>query len=305
MPLTSLQSLASSRPTNPIHVRRLSNPSRNMASTVTSDLIFFAPPPDGSRPYTLINVDANTGRNANWLPEHHDVQIENIRGQEHSVTLDAAGFQFFNGAPGRDIDFSDDAAVKDKYYTECIELVKSLTGASRIVPFDHTVRRRRPGELDDAPSKRQPVPQVHVDQTPQSAVARVHRHLPAADAPALLARRFQILNLWRPLTHPALDWPLALCDWRSVDPARDVVPVTLRYPDSEGETFGVRHSRAYRWKYVRGMRPDEFVLIKCYDSQDDGKTSVFTPHTAFSDPTTPPGAPYRESVELRLLVFYD
>jgi len=276
------------------------------SSTVQADLIYFSAPPDGSRPYTFVNADPATGkRNNNWLPEHHDVQIENIRGKTDSVTLDSAGFQFFTGAPGRDVDFFDEAAVQDKYYAASIEAVKKITGATRVVPFDHTIRRRRPGEVDDSPEKRQPVPQVHVDQTPSSAVARVHRHLPAEDAPQLLKRRFQIVNLWRPLEHPAWDWPLALCDGRSVDFKHDVVPVTLRYPDREGETYGVKYSPEHKWKYLRGMQPDEFVLIKCFDSRDDGKTARFTPHTAFSDPSTPKDAPLRESIELRLLVFYD
>ena len=174
------------------------------------------------------------------------------------------------------------------------------------------------------------MPQVHIDQTKDSSIARVHRHLPAADVPQLLQNRFQIINLWRPIHHVALDWPLALCDYRTVDRAHDLVPTTLKYPDRDGETFSVKYNAANRWKYVRGMEPDEFVLIKwcvrvrgddtrggalihsssfllpcSFDSQDDGKTAVFTPHTAFEDPTTPKDAPLRESIELRLLVFYD
>ena len=42
-----------------------------------------------------------------------------------------------------------------------------------------------------------------------------------------------------------------------------------------------------------------------YDSRDDGETAVFTSHTAFEDSSIPEGAPLRESIELRLLVFYD
>ncbi|OSX62338.1 hypothetical protein POSPLADRAFT_1046699 [Postia placenta MAD-698-R-SB12] len=256
----------------------------------------------GSPPYTLINADA-AGRTGNWVPEPNDVEIHDVRGDEAAFTLDTAGFQFFAGAPDH-TSFTDDADIRAKYYSESIALLKLLTGARRVVPFDHTVRRRRPGERDDAPDRRQPVPQVHIDQTAASAAARMHRHLPPADVPALLRRRFQILNLWRPLGHPARDWPLALCDFRSVDRARDVVPITLRYPDHNGETYGVRFAPGHRWWYMRGMRPDEFVLIKCFDSQDDGQTAVFTPHTAFDDPTTPEGAPFRESVELRMLVIY-
>lgn len=87
--------------------------------------------------------------------------------------------------------------------------------------------------------------QVHVDQTTASAIARVHRHLPPSDAPELLKRRFQIVNLWRPISHAALDWPLALCDYTSIDPKKDLVPLALRYPDKEGETFGVRIHRTF------------------------------------------------------------
>lgn len=124
------------------------------------------------------------------------------------------------------------------------------------------IRRRRPGEPDSSPEKRQPVPQVHVDQTTASAIARVHRHLPAEDVPALLGRRFQIINLWRPIGRPAYDWPLALCDYRSVDPSTDLVPADLVYEDRKGETNNVRFNPNHRWKYVRGMTPDEFVVIK-------------------------------------------
>ena len=124
------------------------------------------------------------------------------------------------------------------------------------------IRRRRPGEKDDSPQKRQPVPVVHVDQTTASAIARVHRHLPSTDAPTLLERRFQIINLWRPISHAAIDHPLSLCDYRSVDTKNDLVPSTLKYPDRDGETFSVKHNPNHKWKYVRGMDTDEIVLIK-------------------------------------------
>lgn len=126
------------------------------------------------------------------------------------------------------------------------------------------IRRRRPGEIDDSPQKRQPVPQVHVDQTAASATARVHRHLPAEDAPELVKHRFQIINLWRPIHHAAWDWPLALCDYRSIDVKNDLVPVTLRYPDRDGETLGVKYNPNHKFKYLKGMEPGEFVLIKWY-----------------------------------------
>ena len=45
--------------------------------------------------------------------------------------------------------------------------------------------------------------------------------------------------------------------------------------------------------------------VGSFDSVQDGSVAVFTPHTGFEDPTTPKDAPFRESIELRALVFYD
>ena len=124
------------------------------------------------------------------------------------------------------------------------------------------IRRNRPGLADTGEDARGPVPQTHVDQTEKAAIARVHRHLPESDVPGLLKKRWQIINLWRPIHVPALEWPLAVCDYRSVDPEKDTLPVALIYPDSEGETYGILYNPDHKWKYVRGMTPEEVVLIK-------------------------------------------
>jgi hypothetical protein len=269
----------------------------------TASLRFSHPPGDGSRAFNNINADPDTGvRKSNVGHTDYPVTIENAR--ETGAKIDVHGFELFRGA-SKHTAFTDDDEIAKEYYPEAEQYIKQFTGASRVVTFDHTIRRRRPGVVDDSPSKRQPVPLVHVDQTTESSVARVHRHLPESDAPELLKKRFQIINLWRPINHPALDWPLALCDYRSVDVKKDTFPVALVYPDREGETMGIRYSPDYKFKYFHGMTPEEFVLIKCFDSVQDGSVSIFTPHTAFEDPNTPAGTPPRESIELRALVFYD
>lgn len=48
----------------------------------------------------------------------------------------------------------------------------------------------------------------------------------------------------------------------------------------------------------------EFISLSS-DSVTDGSVAVLTPHTSFADPTTPPDALPRQSIELRTLVFYD
>ena len=122
-------------------------------------------------------------------------------------------------------------------------------------------RRRRPGEID-SPGRRQPIAQVHIDQTAATSITKVHKYLPASDVPKLLEHRFQIINLWRPVAAPVVDWPLALCDFRSFDLEKDTFPVALIFPDRKGETVGLKYDENHKWKYLHAMTPEEIVLIK-------------------------------------------
>jgi hypothetical protein len=151
----------------------------------------------------------------------------------------------------------------------------------------------------DAP--RQPATYVHVDHTAKSGPQRV-RDLLGADAEELLRGRVQVINLWRPIRGPLRDAPLAVCDASTVA-AADLVPADLVYRDRLGETYSVTFNPAHRWFYAPVMRADEALLLKCCDTQTDGRAR-FMPHTSFIDPTTPPDAPPRESIELRTLVFH-
>ena len=109
------------------------------ADTVSTTLIYSVPPADGSKPYQNINASSTTGeRDRNYTRTQYQVQIENIRGKESSLSLDNSGFQFFrSGAKHKS--FANDEEIEREYYPESIELLKKLTGASRVVLFDHSV----------------------------------------------------------------------------------------------------------------------------------------------------------------------
>jgi hypothetical protein len=199
-------------------------------------------------------------------------------------------------------DFFSDEEVKAIYYPEAEQLLRDLTRADRVHVFDTTVRRRVPGAEDRvAVQPRQPVPRVHVDHTEKSGPQRVRDLLPG-EADSLLRGRVQIINLWRPIRGPLLDMPLAVCDAASVRPEQ-LIPSDLVYKDRVGETYSVTYDPGHRWYYVPEMTADEVLLLKCYDSNTESRAR-FAPHTAFADPTTPPGARPRESIELRALVFH-
>lgn len=91
-------------------------------------------------------------------------------------------------------------------------------------------------------------------------------HTPADVAEDLLKHRFQIINLWRPVNHAALDRPLAFCDYRSIDWDSDFTPTTIHFATRVGENFSVTYNPQHKWKYLRGMGTDEIALIKWYFS---------------------------------------
>ncbi|SDR26732.1 hypothetical protein SAMN05444161_2490 [Rhizobiales bacterium GAS191] len=238
---------------------------------------------------------------SNVVADTHIVQIRDARPIAPSLSLDREGFDLVREA-SKVGNFYDDDEVLSVYYPEAERLVRQATGANRVFVFDHTVRRRVPGAEDRRDGvSRQPVARVHVDHTEASGPQRVRDLLPD-EADKLLTGRLQIINLWRPIRGPLRDAPLAVCDARSVA-ARDLVASDLVYPNRTGETYAVRHNAAHRWFYVPAMETDEALLLKCYDSRTDGRAR-FAPHSAFTDPTTPPDAAPRESIEIRTLVFH-
>ncbi|WP_294534789.1 CmcJ/NvfI family oxidoreductase [uncultured Rhodoblastus sp.] len=228
------------------------------------------------------------------------VAIANARPVEERLSLNREGYAVVR-RPTAVRDFWDEAQTLALGHPEAAEIVKAATGAARVVVFDHTLRRRT-GVPDRSPgAPRQPVARVHVDQTVWSGPQRV-REIMGEQAEDLLSRRAAIVNVWRPIRHRARDWPLALADARSIDPA-DLLPCEHIFRHRRGETYGLAYNPAQRWQYIPDLDIDECILFKCWDS--DETVARFAPHSAFDDPTTPPGTPPRESIEFRTIAFFD
>jgi hypothetical protein len=258
--------------------------------------------PMSERPMNLAYDPPPGVPRSNGAPEPHLMTIYDSRPVADKLSLDVEGLAVVTHRSAVN-NFYDEDELRQVYYPEAERLLADVTGASRVVVFDHTIRRRVAGGIDRAPgTPRQPVTAVHNDYTVKSGPERV-RDLMGEEAEELLRRRFEIVNVWRPIRGPLRDAPLAICDAASVA-FTDFVPSDLVYRDRTGEIYRVRYNPAHRWFYVPEMRTDEAVLIKCYDSAEDG-TARFTAHSAFDDPTAPADILPRESIELRTLVFHN
>lgn len=228
------------------------------------------------------------------------VEIADGRPLAERFSLDRQGFVLLN-APSVVTDFEDERALKGVYFPEVERLVREATGATRVIAFDHNLRS---APLAGAGRAKEPIKRAHNDFTELSGPRRAADELAAAGVdPAILeGTRFALINLWRPVRRPVEESPLAVCDARSMAPG-DFVASDLIYRDRVGETYQVTHSPGHQWFYFPKLRPDEAILIKCYDSATDG-TARFTAHAAFDDPTSPANARPRESIEVRTLVLY-
>jgi hypothetical protein len=216
------------------------------------------------------------------------------------LSLDRQGFELVRHST--DVhDFYDAEEVRGVYYPEVERLLKNATGADKVVIFDHQVRCSYLAQRGEK-NARGYAWTVHNDYTAKSGPRRVRDHLPAEAAEELLKNRFAEINVWRPIRWPIESSPLAVCDAGSIEP-EDFVPSDLVYPDKVGETYRFTYNPKHRWFYFPRMQRDDVILLKCYDSKEDGRAR-FTAHTAFEDPTSPPNANPRESVEVRALVFW-
>jgi hypothetical protein len=122
------------------------------------------------------------------------------------------------------------------------------------------------------------------------------------EAEELLKHRFAIVQCWRPIRLPVESWPLAICDSRTLDP-KSMVVTERRYQDRVGQTAAITWDPKHRWYWFPHMRRDEALVFKVFDSETDGRAR-WTAHTAFDDPTSPPNARFRESIEIRTLAFF-
>ncbi len=253
-------------------------------------------PPD----YYFYEPDASVKLNPPGT-DPREVEIHDGWPQALQLSVDREGFEIHPFGARFD-QFDDDASIKTRFYAQVTDFVKRNTGARRVEVFDHTIRKRLPADLKAQTTVQRPaVLLVHSDYTVKSGPQRVRDIVPEA-ADELLKGRVAFFNVWKPLYRRVEELPLAMCDARSHDPG-DMLLMELKYLERTGEIYVMRWSPKHRWIYFPRMEADQALLLKTFDSETDGRAR-FMGHTAFEDPSTPPDAPKRESIEVRTMAFF-
>jgi hypothetical protein len=198
------------------------------------------------------------------------------------------------------------------YAAQVADVAMRLSGADVIVPMGGMLRSSGPAGANVQP----PAAEAHVDFTQACAGRIADRLYRNAHPQGPGYRRFIAFSLWRALSEPPQDMPVALCDGCSVrddegthNTKVDVAEIPegdALFAPIEGEAEMAaatifHYSPAHRWWYFPDMEPEEVLFIKFYDS-DHGK-AWRCPHTAFRDTTRPDAHP-RRSMEFRAMAYF-
>jgi len=236
--------------------------------------------------------------------EPHTVTIAEMRDIADTLSIDREGFKLLTCPTAVD-DLYDDEAIEQIYYPEIQALLRRELGASRVEIFDVTRRSDSSSGARNPDGLRAPATRVHVDYTVNSGPQRVRDVFGDAEADRLAASGARIVevNVWRPIRGPVERSPLALADASSVRPG-ELVATDQIFPRRVGEIYHLAYAPQQRWYCASRMTPDEVILIKGWDTVDDGRAR-FTPHCSFTLPQTRAAAPPRESIEVRTLAVFE
>ncbi len=230
------------------------------------------------------------------------IEMDVTDARARAPTLDGAGFTLIAHRSAL-ADFADRAAVEAIHRPEIVALVQQLSGADLVLVGSPGILRfseRSPqsGVLDNS----RPARFAHVDVSDATAATFAQRAAP----PGRPLRRFVHYNVWRALSPPPQDVPLAVCDARSIDAAdliaADAVFDSPGKPEWSFEGLLLAHAAGHRWHWFPDMHRDEVLIFKTHDS--DRSRAHCVPHVAFDHAACPVHAPPRVSIEMRALALW-
>ena len=253
----------------------------------------------GEKPVNETFGPNNIRRRNSGAKEQRPMPIRDGRPLAGTFSLDRNGFAFVPH-PTAVADFFDKAELAAVYYPEVERLVREVSGAARVVVFDHTLRSGDEAERE-ARLVREPVLSAHNDYTEWSGPQRVREILPD-EADALLAGRFAIIQVWRAINQP-------IRRTRSRSPTRAASPsATSSLPSAAIRTGSARPTRCATTRTTAGSTSPRCGATRRSSSRcttrrrTAARGSPRTPRSSIR--TTPPGAPPRQSIEARTLAFF-
>ncbi|MBL8550480.1 MAG: hypothetical protein JNJ73_10880 [Hyphomonadaceae bacterium] len=268
------------------------------AKAVTAALLYLDAF-DGPEPVSYTDNPARS----NFTLAEAEVTFVDRRRAKDAPRLEAEGYALY-ARPSAVSELPSLEEIENVYLPETRALLQEITGASRVFVFASGMRFNERSPNSGARPNSRPARRVHSDFADAGALQV------AMDNFAVDGRfppgHFRCYNVWRVLSPPPQDTPLGLCDMRTVSAQeRFATKGVLEIPGKPEITYDFclyRPSPKHAWSYFSGMNRDEVLVFLGYDSRNP---SLRVPHSAFDDPTCPPDAPPRASIEVRACAFFD
>ena len=192
-------------------------------------------------------------------------------------------------------DFRDPEEVSRTYYPEVKALIRSLSRADDVAVLQHVIRREDADEFNAAYAR-----YVHCDYTE----ARARWFSDELMVRSGICKRgetanfdFAWYNTWQPIENEVQRNPLTLIDARTLS-WEAFHEYVFDSRDSGAVASAPFFSDEHRHYYFPRMSTSELIVFKQIDSRSERGPCA---HTSFDDPTSPPDALRRRSIEVRLM----
>ncbi|KAJ5569290.1 hypothetical protein N7450_011776 [Penicillium hetheringtonii] len=105
------------------------------------------------------------------------------------------------------------------------------------------------------------------DEIGTPMMERIRNHLPE-ESQYLLSGRVQIINLWRPISGPIEDHPIAVCDGRALD-LHNLIETDMILGDYTGTLLYPQYkpNDTYQWYYMSRQDVEDVLIFKSFDTK--------------------------------------
>ncbi|KAH6658974.1 hypothetical protein BKA67DRAFT_3001 [Truncatella angustata] len=254
------------------------------------------------KPYaTDFDVSAIPGaKNTNHVIELVEHTVYNARALAKHFILEENGFEFLKSQTCVDVANCDD---EDLIYTKFRVEIEAILHEhfpyyKHFRYLDHQVRKRSalfPGSPGEQVRFAQPASLPHTDFTTRGGFLRMAERFPKK---VYCDEDFDLINIWTVLKGPNNDWPLAVCDFKSINSAVDCIPNDILHDTTVGENGLLYHDDRHRWYYLADQETDDLIVFRNANSLGNRANAY---HAAFNTGTS--HGPARQSIEIRFACF--
>lgn len=84
-------------------------------------------------------------------------------------------------------------------------------------------------------------------------------------------------SLWKPIRGPVYDFPITVCDRRTVDYASQTTAMDIVARDYVNENTRIYYDENHEWYYWHGLQADEVIAFVQADSRVENSAGMISP----------------------------